>query len=151
MKSLDFPFREILAWNFINISPSVSAIETCGPTERCDHRVWVTVAVGQRTRNKIHFIDIRHIWVSIQITDYHSAELMTSKLLTQSRHFSATYSSDLYACSKNCEKRILISSCLSAVRPPGTTRLPLDGFSWKFVFEYFSKVCRKNWSFIKIW
>ena len=29
--------------------------------------------------------------------------------------------------SQNCEKRLLVSSCLS-VRPHGTTRLPLDGF-----------------------
>jgi len=28
-----------------------------------------------------------------------------------------------------------------SVHPHGTTRLPLDGFSWNFVFDYFSKVC----------
>ena len=33
-----------------------------------------------------------------------------------------------YARSQNCEERLLASSCLS-VRPHGTTRLPLDGFS----------------------
>jgi hypothetical protein len=42
---------------------------------------------------------------------------------------------------KICEKRLLASSCLS-VRPHGTTRLPLDGFSWNLVFEYFSKIRR---------
>ena len=42
------------------------------------------------------------------------------------------------------------SSCLSA-RPHGTTGLPLDGFSWNFIFEYFSKFCWENSSFIKIW
>jgi len=31
-----------------------------------------------------------------------------------------------------------------SVRPAGTTRLPLDGFSWNFIFEYFSKICREN-------
>jgi hypothetical protein len=32
--------------------------------------------------------------------------------------------------------------CLST-RPHGTTRLPLDVFSWNCIFEYFSKICRK--------
>ena len=30
------------------------------------------------------------------------------------------------------------------VRPLGTTRLPLDGFSWNLIFENFSKICREN-------
>jgi len=42
----------------------------------------------------------------------------------------------LGASSQNCEKRLLASACLS-VRPHGTVRLPLDGFSWNFVLEYF--------------
>jgi hypothetical protein len=36
------------------------------------------------------------------------------------------------------------------VRPHGTSRLPLDGFSWNFIFEDFSKICRENSGFIKI-
>ena len=36
------------------------------------------------------------------------------------------------------------------VCPHGTTRLPLDGFSWNFVFEYFSKNRWESSSFIKI-
>jgi hypothetical protein len=47
-------------------------------------------------------------------------------------------------------KRLLTSSCLSTVRPRGTARLPLHGFSWKFVFEYFLKICWESSSFIKI-
>jgi len=35
-------------------------------------------------------------------------------------------------------------------RPQGTTRLPLDEFSQYLVFEYPSKICRLNSSFIKI-
>ena len=31
-----------------------------------------------------------------------------------------------------------------SVRPHETTRLPLNGFSWNLVFEYFSKNCRQN-------
>jgi hypothetical protein len=45
-----------------------------------------------------------------------------------------------------------------SVRPPfrlsvclhGTTWLPLYGFLWNLVFEYFSKICRGIWNFIKI-
>ena len=36
-------------------------------------------------------------------------------------------------------------------RPRGTTVLPLDGFSWNFVSEYLSKICRENSSYMKIW
>ena len=28
---------------------------------------------------------------------------------------------------------------------------PLDGFSWNFIFKYFSKICRDNWTFLKVW
>jgi hypothetical protein len=56
---------------------------------------------------------------------------------------------------QNCEKRLLASSCSSvrpSARPPhGTTRLPLDGFSRNFTFEYFSENCPENLSFIKLW
>ena len=38
----------------------------------------------------------------------------------------------------------------SSVRPHGPTRLQMDGFSRKLVFQYFSKVCQRNSSFIKI-
>ena len=44
--------------------------------------------------------------------------------------------------SQNCETRLLATSCLS-VRSHGTSRLPLDEFSWNFVPEYFAKICRK--------
>jgi len=48
-----------------------------------------------------------------------------------------------YSRSQNCEKRLLGSYCLS-VRPHGTTRLPLNGFSWNLVCEDFSKLWREN-------
>jgi hypothetical protein len=61
-------------------------------------------------------------------------------------------------------KGLLASSCLS-VRPSlsltaclpisvsqyGTTRFPLHGFYYNFMFEYFSKICRENSSFISIY
>jgi len=36
-----------------------------------------------------------------------------------------------------------------SVRPYGTNRLPLDGFTWNLIFCYFSKICREFRSFIK--
>ena len=45
-----------------------------------------------------------------------------------------------YARSEICKKRLLGLSCPSvrpSVRPHRTTQLPLDGFSWYFIFEYF--------------
>ena len=38
----------------------------------------------------------------------------------------------------------------TSVSPHAKTRLPLDGFSLKFIFEDFSKICRQNSSIIKI-
>jgi hypothetical protein len=46
--------------------------------------------------------------------------------------------------------RNAIISFFMSVRPHGTTRLPLDGFSWNLIFEDFSKLFRENLSFIKI-
>ena len=39
---------------------------------------------------------------------------------------------------------------LSVIRPYRITLFPVGGFSWNFIFEYFSKICRENSSFIKI-
>jgi len=44
-----------------------------------------------------------------------------------------------------------VMSVRPSVRPLGTTRLPPDGFSWSLIFEYFSKICRENSSFVKTW
>jgi hypothetical protein len=46
------------------------------------------------------------------------------------------FSTYLGAFFKTAKKRISASSCMS-VRAHRTTRLPLDGFSWNFIFEYF--------------
>jgi hypothetical protein len=42
-------------------------------------------------------------------------------------------------------------SCIMSVCPHGTTRLPLDGFPWSLIFDYFSKICWVNSWLIKIW
>jgi hypothetical protein len=44
--------------------------------------------------------------------------------------------------SQNCEKWLLTLSCLS-VRPHGTTRLQLEGFSWIWYLNIFSKISRE--------
>ena len=49
--------------------------------------------------------------------------------------------------SQNCEMQLLGSLCPS-VCTRGTSRLPLDGFSWILIFEHFSKICRENSSFL---
>jgi len=41
-------------------------------------------------------------------------------------------------------------SFVMSVSPHGTTRLPLDGFSWNLIIGDFSKICHENSSFIKI-
>jgi hypothetical protein len=48
----------------------------------------------------------------------------------------------LSVCLSNC--LYICPSVLPSVRPHGSTRLPLDGFSWKFIFEYFQVFCREN-------
>jgi len=42
------------------------------------------------------------------------------------------------------------SKCPPARRPHAKTRLPLNGFSLNLIFDYFSKICRENSSFVKI-
>jgi hypothetical protein len=42
-------------------------------------------------------------------------------------------------------------SFVISVRADGTTRLPLNWFSWILIFDYLSKICRENSSIIKIW
>ena len=52
----------------------------------------------------------------------------------------------LFVCQSLC-----LSVCLSPflyIHPAATTRLPYNGFSWNFIFVYFSKICRENSSFI---
>jgi hypothetical protein len=49
--------------------------------------------------------------------------------------------------------RFVMSVCSSvhlSVRPHGITRLPLDGFSWNLLFEYFSKNCQAISGLIKM-
>jgi hypothetical protein len=48
----------------------------------------------------------------------------------------------IWACSQNCKKWRLALSCQS-ICSRGTTELPLDGFSWSLIFEYFQESVKK--------
>jgi len=62
------------------------------------------------------------------------------------------WSNRFYARSQNCEKRLLVSSCPS-VRPSvwlssWNNSAPTGRILWNLIFEYFSKICWENSSFI---
>jgi hypothetical protein len=50
--------------------------------------------------------------------------------------------------SRNCGKMTV--SFVMSVRPRGTARLPLDGFSWNLI-SFVSKICLESSSVLKIW
>ena len=50
---------------------------------------------------------------------------------------------------RNTAKSDLVSPCLFFC-PQGTTRLPLDVFSWHLIFEYFSRIFSEKSIFIKM-
>ena len=47
-------------------------------------------------------------------------------------------------------RKATVASSYLSVCPQGTTRLLVDGFSWNFIFECFSKICPEKSNFIKI-
>jgi len=47
---------------------------------------------------------------------------------------------------KKVTTSFILSVCLHK-----TSQLPQVGVSWNLIFEYFSKICQENSSFIKIW
>ena len=110
--------------------------------------LYVTVPVVSFWRCRC--VVLKTVW-HIEHRQVYSCCILVYKIASTRRE---TYFSIFKARSQNCEKRILASSCLSArksARTRGTTRFPLDGFSWKLIFEYFSKIYGENSSFVKIW
>jgi hypothetical protein len=65
------------------------------------------------------------------------------------RHTAVALSQSLLCTVAKLQKTTI--SVVMSVCPHGITRPPLDGFSWNLIFEYFSKICVGNPSFIKIW
>jgi ribosomal protein L32 len=98
----------------------------------------------QLSAQKLTFCEVR---TSYTREHFRSADTFRENTFYTELHFSnSTF--------RHCEKRLLASTqpsvCLS-ICPHGTTRLPRDRFEWNFIFEYFSKICRENTSFFKIW
>jgi hypothetical protein len=85
-------------------------------------------------------------------------EMHTSYTSKHFRNADSTFYIDTHFISatvlfRDCDKRLLASTHPSVCRsgPYGTTRLPRDGFARNLIFQYFSKICRENGSFVKIW
>jgi len=59
-----------------------------------------------------------------------------------------TFSNNLHVLDTLAQLQETTVSFVMPVRPSmrlhGTTRLPLDGFSWNLIFEYFWKICVKK-------
>ena len=55
-----------------------------------------------------------------------------------------------YTRSQNFEKRLFFVFVYPSVCPNGKAELPLDGFSFSLIFDYFWKICRENSGSIKI-
>ena len=85
---------------------------------------------------------------------YISADLMSCC----SRHVRNNTNRKLFTSYARCEtflgafaklRKVIIGFVVS-VHPCRTYQLPLDGYYWNSIFEYFSKICRENSSFIKL-
>ena len=73
--------------------------------------------------------------------------LKSKQLTTQTRVIGRVPHRASCARSQPSEQQLLLCHCLS-VRPHGTIRFPLDGFSWNLVSKDTSKTCREHWSLI---
>jgi hypothetical protein len=110
----------------------------------------------------VHVLSTRKVKSSVVSQNSHQTFINPFTLASSEAHVSGGYKHDHYtscstasnyfifqARSQNCKKRLLVPSC---VRPSTwNDSAPLDGFSWNFVFAYFSKICRENSSFIEVW
>ena len=127
--------RDSKCQSFYNI---VKIVLRCYLEQNISPTVWRTYGRRQRilsatlcTTHNNETIIITSYWVKIFTGTY-------LILITNSRFL------------KNSEKRLLVSSRPS-VRRYGITRLPLDEFSWNFIFAYFSKISGENSGLIKTW
>ena len=105
--------------------------------------------------NTTHSKDVRFPWVTLYYTDtccypwlchymlfptgVNGARLDGPKAPWQNKSASPRFSFE--CCPLICA--ILRAQCIS-VCPHGTTRLPLDGFSWNLTFELISKIYGEN-------
>ena len=113
------------------------AVEAWEPVNKINTEIWSYIR--PRPLLPIYFFNI--VPLGLDVVKFTAAGIF--KQITNMQPLNSISSCVEYtARSRNCKKRLLASSCLSvrpSVRPHGTTRLPLDGFSWNSIFEYFSK------------
>ena len=94
------------------------------------------------TRNEILWKSDR--WFSRRYRVTHKARRMNGRCLNISVSFCGRFR-------KIAEKKTQMRHIYQSICSHGTTRLPLDGFSWNLIFENFSKIYEKYSSFIKNW
>jgi hypothetical protein len=117
-----------------------------------EHRLSVPDYIFSSPHAEIQPQDYQHYQIHASILVFFSQRHKTLEPLLKSEEVLPSH--HFWAGSQHCEKRLLASSYLSillSVRPHGTTRLPVHGFSSYFIKpEDFSKTCRENSSFVKI-
>ena len=95
-------------------------------------------------RTYILFTCYCYIWTSVPPRDVlHLDHFCPAPLWSHWGHFKAL--------SQNCRKKILASSCMSVLLSTWNNTAPTEQIFMKFDIWVFSKVCRENSNFIKIW
>jgi hypothetical protein len=130
-------------------------------------------AEGRRQPSLHYAVNLRQLCKKVRVKKLHFSQVYFSLCHQFCRHFPdikvgtprhtrqdstlyCTRSSVQLKCtryearSQNCEKRHCGSSCPS-FSPPGTARVPLDGFWWNLTFRLISQICWETLCFIKIW
>jgi hypothetical protein len=143
--------------------------------------IFLSAGLCNRTRNKSqeHLVHVNesnlHLICYTFIANYFFS--LRSYITKNTIHILRT--NDLYVCRYSCTlplifirnaskskildtfvklRKVTISFVMSvcpsfhpSACPHGTTRLPMDRFSWNLIFEDFLEICRENSSLIKIW
>jgi hypothetical protein len=110
--------------------------------------------IGDLERKNIAFHYINHLWrLRKHITPkrrYSSTRVhrVTTQKATL-RHIYITYGNSIFR--RVCKITKMTVSFVMCVCSHGTTRLPLDGFSWNLIFKYFLRICLESSIFIEIW
>jgi hypothetical protein len=86
---------------------------------------------------QMHTLILKHHFINTEM--YQQCSLRTA--LWGLKHVRVTYSVN----------KVVLMCVFVRSYSQGKTRLPLDGFSWNMVLEYFSKIRREYWSSVKTW
>jgi hypothetical protein len=97
---------------------------------------------------------VKYLWKEIFITSTTEDAMQAIVEVSDKRKFLCSFSDYLSRRASAKLRRatgdFLTSACPS-VYTLATTRLPLDGYLWNLIFEYFSKICLQKFNLIKIW